>query len=136
MKKETINKIEALISKNKFDQVFALLKSTSLEREDRREFIILSSRFEQLQQELRKGLIGYEASNIEKNRIGNSILSLIKLEEKTDNLSNIKLLPNRRIFVILLLVIFFIVFLAYFNNTKTVGIQGDNNDNNEIIIKN
>lgn len=136
MKKETINKIEALISKNKFDQVFALLKSTSLEREDRRAFIILSSRFEQLQQEFRKGLIGYEASNIEKNRIGNSILSLIKLEEKTDNLSNIKLLPNRRIFVILLLVIFFIVFLAYFNNTKTVGIQGDNNDNNEIIIKN
>ena len=105
------------------------------------EVLNYQARLNSIEKNIRAGIIDFEKGNIEINKIRSSIIELINdLEEernpeiavKTKN-QNIPLIQKKKIILIILIFITFIL-LILLNQQETIGINGNNNDNNEIQI--
>lgn len=127
--------IKKLISKDKLIQAAEALRKNALSKEVEKEASGLLGRLQSLKNQKIQGIISFDEENRERNQIRLALLSIANGERNSypTNRQNISLrIPITIIIVIAGLIL--IAFLFFYNSSQTIGINGNDNSNNEIII--
>lgn len=126
------NKVVGLIQKNKIIEAIELLQSQADPLYDN-ELTLLKARYNQNLENERKGILSSSDINLHQNQIRSDLLNLLNSKKiKIDNLNPLIILKK---FWLVILIILGIILFNIFSQKKVIGIQGDNNDNNEIHIE-
>lgn len=78
-----LDEIRSLVGQNKIKEALESLQELLIHSKLKNEIILTTSRFKELQESIRKGIIKYEDSSTEKNKIKNSLLEILTEIEDT-----------------------------------------------------
>jgi hypothetical protein len=137
---EDIKKIKELVGNDKIEEAIANLKL--LFQGDYRldEILLQSAKYEEIKTSYRSGIINFETANISMSQVRKAILDSLNTIEKNSQVKSspkLRKIESPRIYLIIgILIMIFVSIGIIFNNKqgRTVGIDGNNNDNNKVII--
>ena len=137
-------KIKELISNNRLEdalkETLPLLESTSAKNT----LALLSARYTELSQKIDRGIIDPNEADRKKNRISLGLLNLLegKVEQSPELGATPFLNPSNQVdyikkygWILAILVAILMVLFLFKKQTSIIGIQGNDNDHNEVLIQ-
>jgi len=138
MEKTQKKVVESLVEKNDLVKALKVMEGSALSQRAGREIKLLQSRLDDLRSKERKGLMSYGELDLQKNKVRSAILDILENDfsssEALTKPSSGSFGDKKILWIGIIVIIIFLLGLVFFKGSQTIGIQGDNNDNNEVII--
>lgn len=142
--KNKIEEIKEFISNDNLEEALMGLKLLVQNKKEANELTQHMARLYNLNTQLRKGIISNVQADLSKNQIRSSIIEFLSQVEKYDNENTPLSIKHQAKYglkkytkYVIAVILFIILLLAiiFSNQEDTIGIKGDGNKDNEVIIQ-